>query len=777
MSPEPVKRKISAILSADVVGYSKLMEADEMQTVQTMESYRKTVASLIDQHDGYVIDSPGDNILSDFGSVVDSVQCAVEIQHVIKAKNAVLPEARRMEFRVGINLGDVIKEGDRLYGDGINIASRIEGLADAGGICISGGAYEQIKSKLSLGYEELGEQSLKNIGDPVRVYRIPLGAGDSIGVVKSGVDRRWRNVAIAALAVVAIGAVVSLVPKQISTPPSPQESTYAPESKAVVSLAEKPSIAVLPFENMSNDPEQEYFVDGIVEEIIARLSINPMLTVIARNSTFAYKGKGTNIQDVGRELGARYIVEGSVRKAGNEIRITAQLLDATTGTHLWAESYDRELTNIFTIQDDIAQQIAAHLSAEYGAAESARVRRIPTDDLTAYDSVLRGIESVRQATREGIIQARPYLETAIEIDPEYADAYLYLGRSYYLESVHGGDDVPAALEKAFDLLRTAISLDSDSASSYAQLSEVYLVTGRHEQALVEAERSIELDPNNAGAYYSAALVFLNTGVFGKAATMVKVAMRLDPYHHASHESLLMGAYSGLGQFESAVEAGKKALSRDPNWIWANSMLADVYLTQWGLQQTQDPQVLNRVLELAQKLIRLRESYSEGYRISCAYYLANRQYEKAISEAEKGVSRLPGYWGSGILLQYATALACVGRHEDFLAQLEEYRKVTKGIPSGYEGWIYRLSGRQEDAVKMYRKALTEPGSMSDAYSNRIALTILHSIMGNEDEAKAEAAEILKLVPNFSVETWGERNSMQDRDQVARDMAALRKAGLK
>ena len=485
-----MKRKISAILSADVVGYSKLMGTDEMLTVQTMESYRGTLASLIDQHHGHVVDSPGDNLMAEFPSVVDSVQCAVEIQHVIKAKNAVLPEVRRMEFRIGIHLGDVIEEKDRLYGDGVNIAARIEGIADAGGICISDSAYQQIKSKLSLGYEDLGEHSVKNITDPVRVYRIPLGSGSGAGTAQNAGVKRWRNVAIGAIAVLVVVVGALLVPKYTSGPPSPQEATTqepAASAKSELSLTEKPSIAILPFDDLSGDEDQQYFADGMSEEIISRLSMNSMLDVIARNSSFFYRGGSVNIRQIGTELGARYVVEGSVRKAEAEIRITVQLIDAESGDHLWSKTYSGELQDVFSLQEDIAQQIVAELNVVYAEAELSRVRRIPTDSLSAYDAFLRGYDYFENHgfERDANAKAREYFEKSIELDPEYSAAYSMLGNTYWMDYFKGYDTDPAILDRAMQLAQTAISMDVSDPEAHYLMSMVYHHKRQYEHALTE----------------------------------------------------------------------------------------------------------------------------------------------------------------------------------------------------------------------------------------------------------------------------------------------------
>jgi TolB-like protein len=334
---ERAKRKLSAILSADVKGYSRLMGEDELGTVRTLEAYREMIAEVIRNFGGRVVDSPGDNLLAEFSSVVDAVESAVEIQKGLKSKNEGLPENRRMEFRIGINLGDVIEEGERIYGDGVNVAARIEGLAEGGGICISGTAFDQVQGKLGLEFEYLGEQPVKNIKNPVRIYRVKM------------------------------------------------ESFVSPVGmKRELPLPDKPSIAVLPFLNMSGDPEQEYFSDGISEDIITALSQLPEMFVIARNSTFIYKGKSVNVHQVGRELGVKYVLEGSVRKAGKRVRITAQLIDATTGHHLWAERYDRDLEDIFALQDEITLRILTAIQVKLTDGDQARLYDKGTENIEAY---------------------------------------------------------------------------------------------------------------------------------------------------------------------------------------------------------------------------------------------------------------------------------------------------------------------------------------------------------------------------------------------------------
>ncbi|MEE9151849.1 MAG: adenylate/guanylate cyclase domain-containing protein, partial [Thermoplasmata archaeon] len=343
MTEEGFKRKLTAILSADVEGYSRLMGEDEDATIRTLTTYRELMSTLIQKHRGRVVDSPGDNLLAEFGSVADAVRCAVEVQEELRVRNAELPENRRMEFRIGINLGDVVQEGERIYGDGVNITARVEGLAEGGGICISGTVYDSIKNKLSLSYESLGEHTVKNITEPVRVYRMRVGP--EVREEKAG-PRRWQKAALAAVVVLVVAAGAWAIWNFYFRPPPIEPASV---EKMAYPLPDKPSIAVLPFVNMSGDPEQEYIADGISESIITALCKIPEMFVIARTSTSTYKGKSVKTQQVSEELGVRYVLEGSVQKAGDRIRVTAQLIDAISSHHLWADRYDRDIEDFFDL--------------------------------------------------------------------------------------------------------------------------------------------------------------------------------------------------------------------------------------------------------------------------------------------------------------------------------------------------------------------------------------------------------------------------------------------
>ena len=383
MTQKGFKRKLTAILSADVEGYSRLMDDDDEATIRTLTDYRNVISNIVKQYRGRVVDAPGDNILAEFGSAVDAVSCTVEIQEELAERNSRLQDERKMQFRIGVNLGDVVEEEGRIYGDGVNIAARIEALAEAGGICISRNVFEQVKNKLKLGYQYLGEHIAKNIPEPVQAYRILMES----------------NMAV-------------------------------PEKGDGLEVPEKPSIAVLPFDNISGDPEQEYFSDGITEEIITALSKVPKMFVIARNSTFTYKGMPVKVQQVGEELGVQYVLEGSVRKAGNRVRITAQLVETVAGHHLWADRYDRDLKDIFALQDEITFKILTALQVTLTEGERARVWATRTDNLDAFLKYLQARQSAGLFTREGYVFARQLAQEAINLDENYSDPYVLIAMTH-----------------------------------------------------------------------------------------------------------------------------------------------------------------------------------------------------------------------------------------------------------------------------------------------------------------------------------------------------------
>src|SRR5262245_2830912 len=415
MGGRAIERKLAAILSADVEGYSRLMGDDEVATVRTITAYRALIASSVAGHGGRVVDAPGDNVLAEFASVVDAVQCAIDIQRELQSKNAELPVSRQMRFRIGINLGDVIVEGERLYGEGVNIAARLEGLAVGGGICLSGTAYDQIEGKLPLTCEFAGEHTVKNIARPVRVYRLRLDSSESPAPSRDGPSHPAMVISAVVIGRVLLGGAGWV-----------GWHSLKPPETAGLPLPDRPSVAVLPFANLSQDPAQEFFSDGVTEDLITGLSKVSGLFVIARNSVFTYKGKPVKVKEVSRDLGVRYVLEGGVQRAGSRVRITAQLVDATTGYHVWAERYDREVRDIFALQDEVTQQIVRALAVKLTAGERGLMSRVPTGNPEAYDLVLRAHEARTRTTREANAEARQLYGRALELDPAYAQAYMGL---------------------------------------------------------------------------------------------------------------------------------------------------------------------------------------------------------------------------------------------------------------------------------------------------------------------------------------------------------------
>ena len=530
MNKEKVKRKLTAILSADVKGYSRLMGGDEEWTLRTLNTYKEVIGSLIQQYRGRVVGTAGDSVLAEFASVVDAVQCGVEIQQVLRARNAVLPETRRMEFRIGINLGDVIEEGDSIYGDGVNIAARLEGLAEAGGICISGSAYEQIENKLPLRYDYLGEHAVKNIAKPVRVYRAkiePEAAAPAVTQQKKAVSGQWKKAALA-LGVILVAGIAALTIWHVFLQPSSPRVEVASKDKMAFPLPDKPSIAVLPFVNMSEDPKQEFFSDGITEEIITALSKIPRLFVIARNSTFTYKGKAVKVKQVSEELGVRYVLEGSVRKSADKVRITAQLIDAITGNHLWAERYDRDLKDIFALQDEITLKIIQALQVKLTAGEQAHVIGKGTENLNAYLKTLQAFEQFLRMNKQGSTMAKQLAKEAIALDPKYARPYAVIAYSHMLDLWFRFSESPEkSMKLAVDAAQKALALDDSDSLTHSCFSALYIMQRQHDKAIASAERALELSPSGGRALSSFGYALIYACRFSEVVQYFEQAIRLD----------------------------------------------------------------------------------------------------------------------------------------------------------------------------------------------------------------------------------------------------------
>ena len=529
MVKEKYKRRLVAIVSADVEGYSRLMSKNEEATIRTLTDYRNIITDQINQYQGRVVDISGDNLLAIFSSVVDAVNCAVVIQHKLVKKNAELSDDHKMAFRIGINLGDIIEEGERIYGNGVNMAARLEELAEGGGICISGTVYDQVENKLGLTYEYLGKRPVKNIFNPVRAYKI---------IIES------------------------------ETPPSWQAK--------LLKIPDRPSIAVLPFKNMSNDVDQEYFSDGITEDLITDLSKVSGLFVIARNSVFKYKGKELNLEQIGRELGVRYSLEGSVRKAGKRVRITAQILDVSTGDQLWADRYDRELEDIFTLQDEVVKKIVDALSVTLTKSEKDSLGNKYTQNVDAYDYLLRGWTYFSRYTKRSNEMARLMFNNAIDLDTGFAYAYVGLGSTYYEEWSHQWSQDSQNLSHAFELAQKALALDNNLAEAHGLLGHVYMWKKEHEKAIKEKKKVIALDPNNALGYVDLAQALLWADRAEEAIELVEQGMRLNPYYPAKYLWVLGFAYGALERYDEAITVQKKALTLNPDYLASHAALTAFY---------------------------------------------------------------------------------------------------------------------------------------------------------------------------------------------------------
>ena len=566
MADEGFKRKLTSILSADAVGYSRLMGEDEEATIQILTEYRDAITALVNQHKGRVVDSPGDNVLAEFASVVDALRCAVETQKQIAERNADLPENRRMLFRIGVNLGDIVDEAGRIYGDGVNIAARLEGLAEPGGICISHTAFDQVKGKLGVGYQYLGEHSVKNIVEPVRVYRV-LTAPEHAGVVigeKAAAGKRWRRLAYAAvvcLVVVGGGLTAWNVYLQKSKKVDP-----ASIDKMAFPLPDKPSIAVLPFNNMTGDAEKEYIADGITEQITTVLSKSPRLFVVSRNSTFTYKDKPAKAREVSQDLGVRYVLEGSIQKAGDKLRVTAQLIDALKGYHLWAENYDRTMEDLFSVQDEIAQKIFTSMHIELAAGEFDWASAAsPSKNFEAYLNCLKGIDLYQKFK---FSEAQQLFQAAIEKDPSYISPVEWLVACNIMQATYGpAADRQEAVKQAYIYAKKALSMNAASEYAHMFLGAVYLRQKKYEEALKESELAVSLNPNSAIIARNHSFVLRCIGRYEDSIEMAKKAMRLDPLSkdpRYAHE--LGAAYFYNRDFDHAKAEYEKTLKIDPDFL-------------------------------------------------------------------------------------------------------------------------------------------------------------------------------------------------------------------
>ena len=680
MTTQEVKRKLAAILSADVKGYSRLMGEDEEGTIRTLNAYKEVITGFIEKHQGRVVACPGRYMLLRSLPVWwmrSGVLWGFRRNSKIGIRS--YPEERRMEFRIGVNLGDVVEGGDTIYGDGVNIAARLESLAEAGGICISGTAFDQVENKLSLGYEYLGEQAVKNIVKPVRVYKVlmePGAAGKVIGEKKAK-PRQWQRAAVGLVIVVIVivAAIViwklytpsapqpevtpkekitvaqsekpptvvppspSVEPKEKVTPPSPEKVTkpappapkieVASKEKMAFPLPDLPSIAVLPFVNMSGDPKQEFLSDGITENIITGLSKVPRLFVIARNSTFTYKGKPVEVKQVSEELGVQYVLEGSVQRSADRIRVTAQLIDALKGHHVWAERYDRDLTDLFALQDEITVKILNAIRVkltERGLSSGAVPYAGGKQDLDCLLKYMEAQGHVQRANIEDNNMARRIAEEAIATCPEPQKPYAQMAIIHMMDYFLGTTKSPReSIEKAIELAQKSLAVDDSRAEDHARLSLLYCLRKEWDKAIAEGERGIALNPSGADVQYWYAATLTFAGRPEEAIFLFEKAIRLNPFGPSRYFIGYGHALRYTGRFEEAVSAYKKAIKREPNNFLAHLNLAATYSMMGREKEAQSE---------AEEVRRLNPKFSVDYFAKVSPYKDQTETDKIIDALRK-----------------------------------------------------------------------------------------------------------------------------------------------
>jgi adenylate cyclase len=568
-----MERRLAAILVSDVVGFSRLIEADEERTLARLKELRSEIIDpRIAEHHGRIVKLMGDGALVEFASVVDAIRCAVDVQRRMTTHNADVPDSDRIEFRVGINLGDIVVEGDDIYGDGVNVAARLEALSDPGGICISGTAFDHVKTKLDVGFESLGEQQVKNIAEPVRTYRVVIDGSvvRNVAATKPRISPRMTIAAAGAVVLVALAAVITW------WRPWVPDVTPMSVERAALPIPDKPSIAVLPFANMSGDPEQEYFADGITEDIITALSEFEYFFVISRNSSFAYKGVSVDVRDVARDLGVQYVLEGSVRKSGDRLRITAQFVDAIADKHIWAEQYDRELEDIFQVQDEITQSIVTSVAPEYLSAELKRVQRKEARNLNAWDAFMRGYWHFLRFTKDDNAAAQLFLRKAIDLEPSRANYHGVLAVTHIMDGFYGwSESREASFRAALESAERGLALDGQDSQTLRSIGLVHFFSKNHDVALSYYERAVAANPNEAEnrALLGAALGV--AGDYDAALEQFETAFRLSPrdVHIAIWYGNLAIAAFVVGRDEEAAEWARKAVEGNPQFPSGHRTLA------------------------------------------------------------------------------------------------------------------------------------------------------------------------------------------------------------
>ena len=683
LASERVERRLTAILAVDVAGYSRLMGADEEGTLALLKTHRRELVDpKIAEHRGHIVKTTGDGLLAEFASVVDAVRCAVEFQREMAVRNTgVLPD-RRIEFRVGVNLGDIISEEGDIFGDGVNVAARLEALAEPGGICVNRAVRDQVRDKLASSFEDMGEQQVKNIARPVRAYRVVTDA--ALGLAAAAAPGRRRQVprwaiaaGIAGLVLGASGAAAFWRLYPLHPGPTAAGAPAMPPT-----LPDKPSIAVLPFANLSGDPAQEFFADGLTENLLDALAQNPALFVIARDATLVYRGKAVAPRVVAKEVGVRYVLEGSVQKSGDRIRVTAQLIDAVNDSHLLSQKYDRNLTDLFAVEDDLTLQIASALDAHLTGATWARIAARGTRNLEAWENVVKADQAFLRFNRADIDDAQKLLQRAVDLDPNYTLAWQLLAETYFLQADFGWvRDRLAALGRARQLDDKLLQLDPECASAYGLRARLELrwelPEYNPEAALADARKGVELGPNDGYGHWTLGFVLYLLGHFDEATGEFATALRLSPHPHISWPGLHAVALSAAGHHEQAIAEVEAAIAAHPK-----NPLGPFFrgiVEAWAGHYAEAAISFERARELDP------DSAQYAFLLAAVYDQLGR-VDDAISLFEKG----PPHWRSApdARMWLALSYALAGRKEQAAAEFAALRalapKYTVAIERRYLG---------------------------------------------------------------------------------------------